>query len=89
MFLPILTNKMRPLNSSVWGWARMISSWTDYVSVSSYLKAYESISSKTVLSATFIKTVSWIISFMQHLYFIILIHLLYAMIDIYSKALLN
>lgn len=89
MFIPVLTSKMRPLNFSVWGWARMVSSWTDYVPVSSYLKAYESTSSKTVLFDTFLKTVSWIISFMQNLCFIILIHLLYAIIDIYSKALLN
>lgn len=89
MFLPPLTTKMRPLNFSVWGWARTISSWTDYVSVSSHLKAYESISSKIVRSATFIKTASWIISFTQHLYLIILIILSYSIIDIYSEALLN
>lgn len=89
MFFPSLTDKTRPLNFSVCSWARTISSWTDYISVSSYLKAYESISSKTILSTTVIKTVSGIISFVQNVYFIILIHLLYSIIDIYSKALLN
>lgn len=67
----------------------MISSWTDYVFVSSYLKAYESISNETVLSATFIRTISWIVSFMQRLYVMILTNLSYSIIDIYSKALLN
>lgn len=61
----------------------------DCVSLSSYLKAYENISSKTVLSTTLIKTASGIISFVQNVYFIILIHLFYSIIDIYSKAVLN
>lgn len=74
MFLPVLTNRMRLLNFSVW------SPYALAMFLSSYRKAYQSISSMAVLSASFTKTV--------YLHFTILINLLYSIIDTYSKVLL-